>query len=84
MLLLMFAILFNHTHDVFARLMLCVCYVQDMFRRLGDGPPVLRRLRCMHRLLFSTQDLLYTLHAIYVEALHLWSVSPPQSRRPLP
>ena len=48
MLLLMLAEMFSHTHDVFARLMLCVCYVQDLFRRLGDGPPVLRRLRCMH------------------------------------
>ena len=83
MLLLMLANMFSHTYDVFASLMLCVCYVQDMFKRLGDGPPVLRRLRCMHRLFLSTQDLLYTLHAIYVGALHLWSVSPPQSRRPL-
>ena len=59
MLLLMLANMFSHTYEVFASLMLCVCYVQDMFRRLGDGPPVLRRLRCMHRLFLSTQDLLF-------------------------
>ena len=59
MLLLMLAKMFSHTYDVFASLMLCVCYVQDMFRRLGDGPPVLRRLRCMHRVFLSTQDLLF-------------------------
>ena len=59
MLLLMLAKVFSHTHDLFARLMLCVCYVQDMFKRLGDGPPVLRRLRCMYRLLLSTEDILF-------------------------
>ena len=71
MLLLMLASMFSHTYDVFASLMLCVCYVQDMFRRLGDGPPVLRRLRCMHRLFFVNAR--SPVHA----ARHLfWGTSP--------